>query len=65
LPNKFVCFFAGYSRVHDLVSINAGVKLIQKAVVEEGAIVGMGSVVLNKVKKGTTVFGIPAKRLDY
>lgn len=62
--NSFA-FFAGYSRVHDLVSINAGVKLIQKAVVEEGAIVGMGSVVLNKVKKGTTVFGIPAKRLDY
>ncbi len=62
--NSFA-FFAGYSRIHDLVTINAGVKLIQKVVVEEGAIVGMGSVVLNKVKKGTTVFGIPAKRLDY
>lgn len=62
--NSFA-FFAGYSKVHDLVSINAGAKLVQNTVVEENAVVGMGSVVLNKVKAGTTVFGIPAKRISF
>jgi sugar O-acyltransferase (sialic acid O-acetyltransferase NeuD family) len=61
--NSFA-FFAGYVNVAHCVSVNAGAKLIQNVVVEEDAVVGMGSVVLNKVKKGTTVFGIPAKRLS-
>lgn len=62
--NSFA-FFAGYANVADCVSINAGAKLIQNVVVEENAVVGIGSVVLNKVKKGTTVFGIPAKKLSF
>lgn len=61
--NSFA-FFAGYSKVSDLVSVNAGAKLIQNVVVEENAVVGMGSVVINKVKSGTTVFGIPARRIS-
>ncbi len=56
-------FFAGNCNINNLCTINAGAKLVQKTVVEEEAIVGMGSVVLTRVKKGTTVFGIPAKRL--
>lgn len=56
-------FFAGYVRVHDMVSINAGVRIIQNIVVEEEAVVGIGSVVLRRVKKNTTVFGNPAKRI--
>ncbi|MFD2201835.1 NeuD/PglB/VioB family sugar acetyltransferase [Shivajiella indica] len=56
-------FFAGNSKLENLCTVNAGAKLIQKALVEEGGTVGMGSVVLNKVKKGTTVFGVPAKRI--
>lgn len=54
-------FFAGYVQVDDLCTINAGARLIQNVVVEEGSKVGMGSVVLRRVKKGTTVFGVPAK----
>lgn len=61
--NSFA-FFAGLSRVHDMSTINAGVKMIQNAIVEEGATVGIGSVVLKRVKKGTTVFGMPAKRIS-
>ena len=61
--NSFA-FFAGYVQTHDLVAVNAGAKLIQNVVVEEQAVVGIGSVVLQKVKKGTTVFGVPAKRID-
>lgn len=60
--NSFA-FFAGYVKVHDMVSVNAGAKLIQNVIVEENAVVGMGSVVLNRVKTGTTVFGVPAKKL--
>lgn len=60
--NSFA-FFAGYVRVHDMVSVNAGVRIIQNVVVEEESVVGIGSVVLNRVKKNTTVFGNPAKRI--
>lgn len=56
-------FFAGYVQISDCVTVNAGAKLIQNVKVEEEAVIGVGSVVLTKVKKGTTVFGIPAKRL--
>tara|TARA_R110000823_G_scaffold91159_27_gene201014 strand:+ start:583 stop:1212 length:630 start_codon:yes stop_codon:yes gene_type:complete len=56
-------FFAGYAQISDCVTVNAGAKLIQNVKVEEEAVVGVGSVVLSKVKKGTTVFGSPAKRL--
>lgn len=62
--NSFA-FFAGYSEIQNGVTINAGAKLIQNVKVEEDAVVGMGSVVLTKVRKGTTVFGIPAKRLSF
>lgn len=61
--NSFA-FFAGYVNVGNCVSVNAGAKLIQNVQVEEESVVGIGSVVLNKVKKGTTVFGVPAKKLS-
>lgn len=57
-------FFAGYVRVHDLVSVNAGVRIIQNIIIEEESVVGIGSVVLRRVKKGTTVFGNPAKKIE-
>jgi len=56
-------FFAGYCLIEDLCVINAGAKLIQKSKVETGATVGIGSVVLTRVKAGTTVFGVPAKKI--
>lgn len=62
--NSFA-FFAGYATVGECVTVNAGAKLIQNVKVEDEAVVGMASVVLTKVKKGTTVFGIPAKRLKF
>ena len=62
--NSFA-FFAGYSKVCELGTINAGAKIIQNIVVEEEAVVGIGSVVLKKVRKGTTVFGVPAKELTF
>jgi len=57
-------FFAGNSVVEDGVFIGAGCNFVQNAVVGENAVVGMGSVVLRKVKSGTSVFGYPAKKLE-
>ncbi|GAA4080578.1 acetyltransferase [Flavobacterium cheonanense] len=62
--NSFA-FFAGYVKINNNATINAGAKLLQNVVVEEQAIVGMGSVVISKVKAGTTVFGNPAKRINF
>lgn len=56
-------FFAGYVRVHDMVSVNAGAKIIQNIVIEEESVVGVGSIVIRRVKKNTTVFGNPAKSI--
>lgn len=58
-------FFAGYSKIHDQVQIGAHSKFIQNARAEELSVVGIGSLVLRKVKKGTTVFGSPAKEIKY
>lgn len=62
--NSFA-FLAGNCKIGNQCIINAGARLIQSTVVEDNAVVGMGSVVLRKVKRGTTVFGNPAKRVDY
>lgn len=56
-------FLAGYVQVQDSATINAGARIIQNIVVEENAVVGMGSVVLRRVKKDTTVFGMPARTI--
>jgi sugar O-acyltransferase (sialic acid O-acetyltransferase NeuD family) len=62
--NSFT-FFAGYVKINNNATINAGAKLLQNVVVEEQAIVGIGSIVISKVKAGTTVFGNPAKRINF
>ena len=60
--NSFA-FFAGYVNIEDLCVINAGAKLIQNIKVGTGSTVGVGSVVLTRVKPNTTVFGVPAKKI--
>lgn len=56
-------FFAGHCKIGNQVAINAGAKLIQNIKVDDQATVGIGSVVIRKVKRGTTVFGNPAKKI--
>lgn len=60
--NSFA-FCAGYVNIEDLCVINAGAKLIQNIKVGTGATVGIGSIVLTRVKAETTVFGMPAKKI--
>ena len=58
-------FFAGNVLVNDMCSINAGARIIQGIEIGRRAVVGMGSVVLRKVKPNSTVFGNPAKLLRF
>jgi len=62
--NSFT-FMAGNCKIGNQCVINAGARLIQSTIVEDNAVVGIGSVVLRKVKQGTTVFGNPARRVDF
>ncbi len=56
-------FIAGNCKIEELCYISAGAKILQGVRVGASATVGMGSVVLRNVKKGATVFGIPAKEI--
>lgn len=57
-------FFAGCSKLEDLVFVGAHSKFIQGTEAEELSVIGIGSLVLRKVKTRTTVFGTPAKKVD-
>ena len=52
-----------YCKIGECVTINAGSVIIPNMMIEHGAVVGAGSIVVSKVKQNTTVFGNPAKRL--
>ncbi len=56
-------FFAGYSKLEELVFVGAHSKFIQNAIAEARSVIGIGSLVLKRVKKGTSVFGSPAKKI--
>ncbi len=51
----------GMSKVGDMVTLHTTSFILPLSVIEEGATVGAGSVVLRKVKAGMTVMGVPAK----
>lgn len=58
-------FMGGFSRVGDMVTLHPGVRLLPHKRIGDNAVVGAGSVVLRNVSPGVTVFGIPAKKVDY
>lgn len=57
------CCIAGGTRVGNRVEFGAMASTYPNIAIEDDAKVGMNSVVIRKVKQGTTVFGIPAKRI--
>ena len=59
------CFFGGYSVIEDEVTIYVHSTILDRLVVGKGATVGAGSVVIRKVKPEVTVFGNPAKNINY
>ena len=58
---------ASYVNIYQDLQIGKRVQIWSHAVIlnniEDDAVVGAGSVVVSKIKKGTRVFGNPAKRL--
>lgn len=57
-------FMGGFSTLEESVTIHTGGIVLPHKCVEKGAVVGAGSVVIKKVKAGTTVFGIPAADIN-
>lgn len=59
---------ASYSNIYRDISVGKRVQVWSQAVilnsVEDDATIGAGSIVIRKVKKGTTVFGNPAKKIN-
>ena len=58
------CQLNGHVEVGGMVYMGCGVLVAPSIKIGDGATVGIGSVVISKVKAGTKVFGNPAKRMD-
>lgn len=57
------CDITGGAQLSDEVFLGSGVTIIPQIIVESGAVIGAGSVVIKKVAAGSTVFGNPAKKI--
>lgn len=60
-----MCHLLGHVKVGSGAFIGSNVVIAPNAIVEDEAYVGVGSVVLRKVKKGKRVFGNPAREMDF
>ena len=54
------CDITGNVSVGAMTMWGSGSRVLPGSIIEDGAFIGAGSVVLKRVKKGKTVFGIPA-----
>lgn len=59
------CFTGGFVVLEEEVCLNTRATILPKIVVRKGATVGAASLVIRNVKENTTVFGIPAKNLEF
>lgn len=57
-------FFAGCVKLDDLVTVNAGARVIQSRMIGKGSTIGIGSVVLKDIPENVKVFGNPARLID-
>jgi sugar O-acyltransferase (sialic acid O-acetyltransferase NeuD family) len=59
------CFTGGFVVLEEEVCLNTRATILPNVVVRKGATVGAASLVIRNVKEGTTVFGVPAKKLEF
>ena len=59
------CFMGGWSTVGSMTMVHPHSTILPHADVGNNATVGAGSVILRKVKDGTSVFGVPARKIDF
>ena len=58
-------FMGGFSSIGNNVTLHTRSTILPHIKVGDNSIVGAGSVVLINVKSNTTVFGVPAKKIDF
>ena len=59
------CAISGFVTIGELVTMHPGCVMVPHRKIGDNAIIGTGSVVLSNVKANTTVFGNPAKKIDF
>ncbi|KFF16716.1 acetyltransferase [Flavobacterium hydatis] len=59
------CFTGGFVVLEEEVCLNTRATILPNVIVRKGATVGAASLVIRNVKEGTTVFGVPAKKLEF
>ena len=58
-------FMGGYAELEEQVCLNTRATILPNNKVGNNATVGAGSIVLRNVKPNTTVFGNPAKKIEF
>lgn len=59
------CAISGFVTIGKKVTMHPGCIMVPHRKIGDNAIIGTGSVVLSNVKANTTVFGNPAKKIDF
>ncbi|MBQ9312820.1 MAG: acetyltransferase [Bacteroidales bacterium] len=59
------CSISGFVTIGKSVVIHPGAVIVSHRKIGDNAVIGIGSVVLGNIKEGTTVFGNPAKKIDF
>ena len=58
-------FMAGFAILEEDVCLNTRATILPNVIVGKGATIGAASLVIKNVKAQTTVFGVPAKKIEY
>ena len=58
-------FLGGYAQIGDYVTLHTRTTILPHVKVGNNAIIGAGSVVIKNVKPNTTVFGVPATKVEF
>nr|WP_315252789.1 acetyltransferase [uncultured Flavobacterium sp.] len=58
-------FTGGFTVLEEEVCLNTRATVLPNVIVKKGATVGASSLVIKNVKEGTTVFGVPAKKIEF
>ncbi|WP_406843108.1 sialic acid O-acetyltransferase [Flavobacterium soyae] len=58
-------FTGGYAVLEEEVCLNTRSTVLPNIIVRKGATVGAASLVIKNVKENTTVFGVPAKKMEF
>lgn len=59
------CSISGFVTIGKSVTMHPGCVMVPHRKIDDNSVIGTGSVVLGNVKANTTVFGNPAKKIDF